>query len=91
MDKEAVDRARQHMVDIPPSSPCIALFQDGKPIMVLERRHIERMSAVEIANALIGAFNDKCSAKGPSVPREVFDGVDHVDTCGSTIDLYQGE
>lgn len=91
MDKEAVERARHHMDGIQPSSPCIALFQDGVPVLVLERRHIERMSAVDIANTLIESFNEKCSSKGPSVPREVFEGVDHVDTCGSTIDLYQGD
>lgn len=91
MDQEAVARAREKMADIPPSSPCIALFQDGKPIFVLERRHIERMSPVDIANALIRVFNEKCSAAGPSVPREVFEATEHVDTCGSTIDLYKGD
>jgi putative YphP/YqiW family bacilliredoxin len=91
MDREAVERARQHMPEIAPSSPCLALFKDGKPIFVLERRHIERMSPVDIAKALVETFNRECSGKGPSVPREVFESVDHVDTCGSTIDLYQGD
>ena len=91
MDQEAVARAREKMVGIPPSSPCVALFHDGKPVFALERRHIERMSPVDIANALIRVFNEKCSAEGPSVPREMFEGTTRVDTCGSTIDLYQGD
>lgn len=85
MDTEAVQKARGYMTDIVPSSPCIALFKDGKPIHVLERRHIERMNAMDIANNLTQAYNKYCERKGPSVPREVFEGVESPQVCGSTL------
>lgn len=91
MDQEAVARARDYMSEIPPSSPCIALFKDGRPIHVLERRHIERMTAMDIAQNLADAFNKTCVRKGPSVPREVFESNEHVDTCGSSIAPYSGD
>jgi putative YphP/YqiW family bacilliredoxin len=90
MDQEAVGRAREKMVGIRPSSPCIALFEKGKPVFVIERHHIERMTPVDIANALGKIFAEKCSRKGPSVPREVFEGNEHVDTCGSSIRRFAG-
>jgi putative YphP/YqiW family bacilliredoxin len=90
VDMEAVQRARDLMTGVQPSSPNVALFQDGKLLGILERRHIERMSAVDIANALTKVFNEYCNRKGPSVPREVFEQNGHVDVCGSTIPLYKG-
>jgi hypothetical protein len=64
------------------------MFKEGKLAFVMERRHIERMSAMEIANALSGAFNDLCTRKGPSVPPEVFEKNEHVDICGSSLERY---
>jgi len=90
MDQEAVAQARGYMSNVPPSSPCIALFKDGKPVHVLERRHIERMTALDIANNLKEVFSQTCARKGPSVPPEVFASNEHVDTCGSSIDRFQG-
>ena len=90
MDQEAVARARHYMEPVPPSSPCIAIFENGKPIHVLERRHIERMTAIDIANNLRQVFNEKCTGKGPSVPPEVFDNNESIQACGSTIDPYKG-
>lgn len=88
---EAVERAREIMTDIPPSSPCVALFEDGKILGVMERRHIEQMTAAEVADYLKKAFSDHCKRKGPSVATEVFEGNEHVDRCGSSIPLYQGD
>ncbi|MBX3180176.1 MAG: BrxA/BrxB family bacilliredoxin [Candidatus Hydrogenedentes bacterium] len=90
MDQDAVARARGYMDGIAPSSPCIALFKDGAPVHVLERRHIERMTAIDIANNLTEAFKQVCSRKGPSVSPDVYNTNPHVDTCGSTISPYQG-
>jgi len=90
MDQEAVAKARDYMNPVPPSSPCIAVFKDGKPVHVLERRHIERMTAIDIANNLTQVFQQICTRKGPSVPPEVFESNTHVDTCGSSISPYQG-
>lgn len=90
MDQEAVAQARGYMSQVAPSSPCIALFKDGKPIHILERRHIERMSAVDIANNLTSVFNETCSRKGPSVAPEVYDSNESPQVCGSSIAPYSG-
>lgn len=90
MDQEAVARVREKMVGVRPSSPCIALFEKGKPTYVIERQHIERMTPVDIANALGKIFAEKCTRKGPSVSREVFESNAHVDTCGSSLARYSG-
>ncbi len=90
LDTEAVQRARELMTGVQPSSPSIALFKDGQLIGMLERRHIERMSAIDIGNALTKVFNEQCERPGPSVSRETFEQNEHVQRCGSTIPLYQG-
>ncbi|MCB0389463.1 MAG: BrxA/BrxB family bacilliredoxin, partial [Winogradskyella sp.] len=41
VDKEAVEKAREHMIPFPPSSPCMALFKNGELVHMLERHHIE--------------------------------------------------
>ncbi|MCX7548979.1 BrxA/BrxB family bacilliredoxin [Xanthomarina sp. F1114] len=60
VDKEAVDKAREHMVPFPPSSPCIALFKDGELVHMLERHHIEGRPAEVIAENLVDAYNTHC-------------------------------
>ncbi|HNR31134.1 MAG TPA: BrxA/BrxB family bacilliredoxin [Candidatus Hydrogenedentes bacterium] len=90
MDSEATARVRAYMPDIAPSSPCIALFKNGKPLHVLERRHIEGMTAVEIANQLQEVFRAHCTRPGPSVPREVFEANDPARVCGSTLSPFGG-
>ncbi|HLV69848.1 MAG TPA: BrxA/BrxB family bacilliredoxin [Xanthomarina sp.] len=60
VDKEAVDKAREHMVPFPPSSPCIALFKDGELVHMLERHHIEGRPAEVIAENLTDAYNQYC-------------------------------
>ena len=52
VDKEAVDKAREHMFPFPPSSPCMALFKDGELVHMLERHHIEGRPAELIAENL---------------------------------------
>lgn len=90
MDGEATARAREHMKGIAPSSPCIALFKEGQPVRVLERRHIERLTAVEIANTLQEEFNKHCKRQGPSVPAEKFEAISPVQACGSSLSPYNG-
>ena len=60
VDKEAVQKTRQHMVPFPPSSPCMALFKDGELVHVLERHHIEGRPAELIAENLKNAYNEFC-------------------------------
>ncbi len=60
VDKEAVDKAREHMVPFPPSSPSMALFRDGELVHMLERHHIEGRPAELIAENLMDAYNEYC-------------------------------
>lgn len=60
VDKEAVDKARHHMIPFPPSSPCIALFKNGELVHMLERHHIEGRPAEVIAENLMDAYNEYC-------------------------------
>ena len=60
VDKEAVNKVREHMVPFPPSSPCMALFKDGELVHMLERHHIEGRLADLIAENLKDAYNTHC-------------------------------
>ncbi len=60
VDKEAVNKAREFFAPYPPSSPCMALFKDGRLVHFVERLHIEGRPAQMIADNLIGAFNQFC-------------------------------
>jgi len=62
-DLDATARAREYLPGVPPSSPFIALFKDGTPVFVLERRNIEGRSASAIASDLVNAYDAFC---GPS-------------------------
>ena len=60
VDKEATAEARGQMIPFPPSSPSIALFNDGELVHMLERHHIEGRSADIIAENLKEAYNAHC-------------------------------
>ncbi len=60
-DIEATERAREHFKGYPPSSPSIALMQNGEVVYMLERHQIEGREAPEIAAALTGAFDRLCA------------------------------
>lgn len=60
-DVDAVAKAREYMLPYPPSSPCMALFQDGKLVHFIERHHIEGHSAEMIAENLVAAFEEYCA------------------------------
>lgn len=60
VDREATDKAREYLLPYPPSSPCIALFENGEVVHMLERRHIEGNSAEAIAGNLMSALNKYC-------------------------------
>jgi putative YphP/YqiW family bacilliredoxin len=66
-DEEATERVReQYLAGIPPSSPFLALFRDGQPVYVVERKHIEGRSANAIAADLVEAFEAHCTDDEPS-------------------------
>lgn len=60
-DVEAVARVRELLPGVPPSSPSIALFRDGKPIFTLHRFQIESSQAPQIAKMLTDAFDQFCA------------------------------
>jgi len=60
-DVEAVAHVREtKLAGVPPSSPSIALFRDGKPVFVLHRRDIEMREAPQITQVLVEAFEKFC-------------------------------
>lgn len=60
-DDEATAHLREILKDYPPSSPSMALFQDGKPVFMLHRRDIESRTADQIADILTEAFDRHCT------------------------------
>jgi putative YphP/YqiW family bacilliredoxin len=65
-DEAAVAHLRKILAGYPPSSPAIALFQDGKPVYILHRADIERREAPEIARLLTDAFDRFCASTSPA-------------------------
>jgi putative YphP/YqiW family bacilliredoxin len=65
-DVEATERARGYFAGMPPSSPSVALLQNGQLVYMLQRSQIEMRSADEIAAELQAAFDNFC-AKPASV------------------------
>ena len=62
-DVEATAQVRKYLAPFPPSSPCIALFKDGKLVHMIERHHIEGHSAEMIAENLVASFDEFCGVK----------------------------
>jgi putative YphP/YqiW family bacilliredoxin len=60
-DIDATARAREYLLPYPPSSPSVALLQDGKVVYMLERRDIENRDAGSIAQLLRSAFDQFCA------------------------------
>ncbi len=87
VDRDAVNRAREHMAGYPPSSPSMGLFKDGKHVFMLERSAIEQMTAEQVAAALRAAFDQHCTRPGPSVDPQTFAQLQPHRGCGSQIPL----
>ena len=65
-DLEATEQVREeYLAGIPPSSPFFALFRDGEPVYLVERKHIEGRSANAIAADLVEAFEAYCTDEEP--------------------------
>jgi len=65
-DLDATDHVREtYLPGIPPSSPFMALFRDGQPVYVVERKHIEGREAAAIAGDLTEAFEAYCTDEAP--------------------------
>ena len=65
-DEAAVAHLRARLSDYPPSSPSMALFQDGNPVYMLHRSEIERREPTEIAAILTQVFDKYCAANKPA-------------------------
>lgn len=63
-DVEATARARQFFGQLPPSSPCFALFKNGEVVHFVPRHHIEGRDARTIAHGLVEAFDLHCAKAG---------------------------
>jgi len=61
-DIDATDRARGYFTGYAPSSPSIALLQNGTVVYMLERTQIENRDALAIASELSSAFGTFCAA-----------------------------
>lgn len=61
-DLEATARVREHMADIPPSSPSMAFFKDGELVYFLPRHRIEGRSADMVAADLVAVFDEHCAS-----------------------------
>ncbi|WP_407689954.1 BrxA/BrxB family bacilliredoxin [Salisaeta longa] len=65
-DLEATKHVRDtYLPGIPPSSPFMALFRNGEPVYIIERKHIEGRSANAIAADLKHAFEAYCTDEEP--------------------------
>jgi putative YphP/YqiW family bacilliredoxin len=60
-DEAAVAHLRNILSPYPPSSPSMALFQNGKPVYMIHRTDIERREPAEIAKLLTEAFDRFCA------------------------------
>lgn len=59
-DLETVERIREYLGDIPPSSPAVALFRNGEPVFYMGRNDIEGSSSASIAARLGEAYERFC-------------------------------
>ena len=62
-DIEATARMREHIGNIPPSSPSMALYKDGKLVHFIPRYQIENRDARAIAAHLLEVFREYCAAE----------------------------
>jgi len=90
MEKAAVARMRELLSPLPPSSPSMALFHDGKLAAMVHRRDIESRTADQVAELLTNLFEKYCTATGPSIPPEAYAQLEMAAYCGSTLPRFQG-
>jgi len=69
-DVEATAQARTYFDGHQPSSPSIALMQNGSLVFMMDRHQIEGREATDIAAELTRAFDKFCAAGSLSRPQE---------------------
>lgn len=85
MEKAAVKRVRERLGSWPASSPFLALFKDGELVWALPRPQLEQRTALDVAAALVEAFNQHGGRPGPSIPPEEFEKLGFTATCGCSL------
>ena len=76
MEKDAIDRYRnKYLPNHQTSSPHIALFKNGEPLIIFKRSDIDGHAAESIANELATIFNKECNNTGPSISAKDFENV----------------
>lgn len=60
-DIDATDVARDYFTGYAPSSPAIGILKDGQLVKMFERRDLEGRHPMQIASALVDAFNEVCA------------------------------
>lgn len=60
-DIDATDVARDYFTGYAPSSPSIGILKDGQLVKMFERRDLEGRHPMQIASALVDAFNEVCT------------------------------
>ncbi|MCB1022102.1 MAG: BrxA/BrxB family bacilliredoxin [Acidobacteria bacterium] len=61
-DVAATARVRELLSGFPPSSPSVAIFNDGKPVYYMPRFEIESSDALTISEKLKRAYEQHCAA-----------------------------
>ena len=64
-DRDATEQARSYFTGFPPSSPCIALLQDGKLVYLMQRSDIEHRDSGDLAAELTRTFDRFCGQNSP--------------------------
>ncbi len=59
-DKEATDRMREYFEELPPSSPSMVIWKDGKVAYFMPREQIEGYSQEQVAANLAGMLEEFC-------------------------------
>ena len=68
-DIEATARVREHLGTIPPSSPSMALYKDGRLVHFIPRYQIENRDASQIAQHLVDVFQEFCGEGAEAASR----------------------
>lgn len=57
-DLEATARFRSYIADIPPSSPCFALFKDKELVFFIPKHRIESRNSEAVTSDLLSVFEE---------------------------------
>jgi len=76
MEKDAIDRYRtKYLPNHQTSSPHIALFKNGEPLIIFKRSDINGLAAESIGDELAAIFNKECTNIGPSISAKDFENI----------------